>query len=395
MRLLIGFLLFVTLITCRVVAQNDGPHLLLTGKRLHRLKLDSGRRTERWVNFERRVKTVPDSPERGFELALYSAVTGEASSCIDAWKWVSAHPSEYRQRAIVVDWCRATLDGSTMKNVALPPASDAGRPFSHARDLLFSQIARGEATRESVQAQWSHLLPLIQHDPRSCLAEFYALFEFLDAARQSFRSDLRQDDAHLFANLPYVFLLSLKPGELENPGWLTRAGGLMMVNLDPNLQGSSFVQGWALEDPKMVREGPGVAYEFLWANPYLPGLGYYNMDPWTYDAPSGLLIARESWDADSCWVEVFRGRKTALQCPPRVLEDASVFGKLTIRPLIGQCMDVAQKPGNSTLLSHLTPEAPVTWQENGRTFNGTADPSGFFLMSSMASGQFCQNRDKR
>ena len=31
-----------------------------------------------------------------------------------------------------------------------------------------------------------------------------------------------------------------------------------------------------MEDPKMATDGPGVAYEFLWANPYLPGLGYHN-----------------------------------------------------------------------------------------------------------------------
>ena len=39
----------------------------------------------------------------------------------------------------------------------------------------------------------------------------------------------------------------------------------------------------------MIREGPGVAYEFFWADPYLPGVGYQNLDPWVYDRPGGSL----------------------------------------------------------------------------------------------------------
>src|SRR5438270_2219228 len=68
--------LILSIFICSVIsAQTEPPRLLLTPKRLKRLQRDRERQTERWINFEKRVNAVPDSPERGFELALYFAVT--------------------------------------------------------------------------------------------------------------------------------------------------------------------------------------------------------------------------------------------------------------------------------------------------------------------------------
>jgi hypothetical protein len=375
---------------CCSYGQDNQPHLLLTPRRLHRMKLDSQRQAERWVNFEKRVKTVPDSPERGFELALYAQVTGNQNACRQAVEWGVGHVSERRQTALIADWCRAGISNSEMQQLtASPNRAGGGKPFEAARDSLFIQIARGEASRDSIRQQWSHLLPPIQRDPRVCLPGLYALFEFIDAADKNFRLDLRQDDARLFANLPYVFLLAMRPGQLEQPGWKTRAAGLMMVNVDPNLQASTFVQGWALEDPKMEREGPGVAYEFLWANPYLPGLGYYNMDPWVYDQPSGLLLARKSWDASSCWVQIFHDKADTFQCAPQVLDGAAVFGKLTLQPVKDECTEIKPQVNRTTILRGLHPGTTIAWEEQGKKFSGSADQSGLFLLSAMASGKAC------
>ena len=224
-------------------------------RRLHRLKLDSQRQTQRWTALEDRVRNVPDSPERGFELALYSAVKGDDSFCHQAARWALGHRTEYRQSALVANWCEAAIDEDDRKAIfASRVPENPAKPFTAARDKLFIETARGEASRSSIRAQWAQLLPLIQRDPRVCLPEFYALFEFLDVADKSFRVDLRQDDGRLFANMPSVFLLSLSTGQLEKPDWETRIAGLMMVSVDPNLQGSSFVQGWAMEDPKTTTE---------------------------------------------------------------------------------------------------------------------------------------------
>ena len=41
--------------------------------------LDRQRQTPRWINFADRIENEPKSPERGFELALFYAVTGDES----------------------------------------------------------------------------------------------------------------------------------------------------------------------------------------------------------------------------------------------------------------------------------------------------------------------------
>jgi hypothetical protein len=379
------------LIVFSLRAQDTSPRLLLTARRLHRLKLDRERNTARWSNFEHRVKTVPDSPQRGFELALYGIVASDAPSCHAAIQWGLKHKSEYRQTALIADWCQAQISESDrVALLADPPAFQANRPFTSARNVLFSQVARGEGSRDSAKEQWAQLLPLIQRDPRVCLPEAYALYEFLDAANTNFRIDLRQDDPRLFSNFPLLLLLSLHPAEVEQPQWKQRMGGLMMVNVDPNLQASSFVQGWALEDPRMVLDGPGIAYEFLWANPYLPGLGYYNMDHWFYDPDSGLLLARKSWDANSCWVSIFHGKVDTLQCAGDILNAPTKFGKLTLMPMKEQCEQVTVQPGEAVILSRLNPGRKLAWETNGEKFKAHADASGLALVSMSGTGRVCQ-----
>ena len=129
----------------------------------------------------------------------------------------------------------------------------------------------------------------------------YEMCEFLLAARSSTRNDLRNDEPQFFSHLPKEYLLSLKPEQVEHPDWMAHIAALALVSIDPNLENSQFLQGWAMEESQMLRDGPGVAYEFLWADPYLPGIAYQNMDPWTYDA-AGSLFARANWDAKSCWM---------------------------------------------------------------------------------------------
>lgn len=370
--------------------------LLLSGRRLHRLKLDAQRQTERWANFEQRVKTVPESPERGFELALYSSVTGNMNACRQAIEWGKAHAAEHRQTALIASWCRTGLsDADRDALLGSPVQADSAHPFITARDALFVDTVAGRASRDAVRAQWSKLLPIIQSDPRRCLPEFYALFEFIDVAQKNFRIDLRQDDARLFSVLPNIFLLSIHPADLDHPDWKTRAAGLMMVNVDPNLQGSSFVQGWAMEDPKVAREGPGVAYEFLWANPYLPGLGYYNMDLWAYDSGSSLLLMRKSWDANSCWASDFRGHIDTVQCPSGLFDAPATFGRLTVLPMKEHCAEVKARANNVTILSGLAPAAVLAWEEQDHKLTATADAGGNVLLSSTTSGRVCRAEEKR
>jgi hypothetical protein len=89
-----------------VPSGNNGTYkLLLTPQQLKRLGRDRERKTERWTNFQHRINSAPDSPERGFELALYYAVTHDDQAGSAAVRWALDHPSEARQVALVADWC--------------------------------------------------------------------------------------------------------------------------------------------------------------------------------------------------------------------------------------------------------------------------------------------------
>ena len=57
----------------------------------------------------------------------------------------------------------------------------------------------------------------------------------------------------------------------------------------------------------MMRGALGAPYEFLWANPYQPGLSFSQAPLIVYDPVSGHLFARTSWDEDATWIGYFDG----------------------------------------------------------------------------------------
>ena len=57
----------------------------------------------------------------------------------------------------------------------------------------------------------------------------------------------------------------------------------------------------------MLRGALGSPYEFLWANPYQPGLAYTLLPLVFYDARRGALFARSSWDEDARWFGIVGG----------------------------------------------------------------------------------------
>jgi hypothetical protein len=96
------------------------------------------------------------------------------------------------------------------------------------------------------------------------------------------------------------------------------------------------VQGWLMHDKFILKSTFGAPYEFLWANPYLPGLSYYHV-PLVYHNPeSGRLFIRSSWDDSATWFGYFDGAMQLFQdgklkaldpqagAPPLSLEQAVV-----------------------------------------------------------------------
>lgn len=356
------------------------PRLLLNAQRLRRLKRDRERQTPRWNNFESRVKTAPDSPERGFELALYFAITGDHARGEQAATWAQAHPCELRQVALITDWVGLPLPAVT-KNCQNRGESD----LESLRDSAFLAIASGDKPQPAPA-----FLPAAEKISFDNSEALYAAVEYLDAVRSSTRRDLREDARTFFINLPYRFLLAFSPEQLAHPGWRTHAAALALVSLDPNMEGSQFLQSWAMEDSQTVQNGPGVAYELVWANPYLPGVGFRNMEPDLYDEGQSRLIARTGWDDDACRIEIAPGKVTDHHCPADWQTKPITFGNLTLIPVVDRCVDLTSRPLNANvILWHLQPGEKLTYSESSRQQSRNADRAGMWRVSAEIRGKVC------
>jgi hypothetical protein len=368
------------------------PKLLLTPQRLRRLQRDRERQTVRWLNFENRVKSVPDSPERGFELALYYAVTHDEKRGRDALQWALAHKCDTRQAALILDWCGALLSEAERQQLTAKPcdATSSQNLAAEIRDALFARIARdgsGSADRSRDLISW------LQEGNFQDGEALYAACEYLSALRTTQHVDPRREAREFFSALPAEVLLALKPGEAEHPKWTTHIAALALVSLDPNLEESQYLQAWAMQTQQTLREGPGVAYEFLWADPYLPGVGYENLDPWIYD-PSGRLFARMGWDSNACWVNISVNGVAEENCPEGWRKSVQTFGHLMLIPATQPCVFVPHRNATNTavIIWKLPPHQAVFHVEQ-QLESDQADGAGMCRLSATAQGKVCTNPD--
>jgi hypothetical protein len=309
----------------------DLGKLSLTPQRLKRLKRDRDRQTDRWTAFEHRVLSAQDSPERGLELAVYYAVSGDAGKGREAVDWVLAHPCETLPLSLVSE---ATEDLQTP----------------------------GQATR---------IKALACPDKDHPLAKFGL------------------DDASIPGD---EFLLSLRPGQVERPSWQQHVAGLALVNLDPNSRAAQFLQGWAMEDRFTLHDGPGVVYEFLWADPYLPGVSYQNMPPWIYSEAKGVY-ARADWSADACWLHISDQGRQQEHCPADVFSKPVTFSSLLLLPAEGHCLALpVEGPGTTTLLSNLRPQTKVSYVNGKEKLKAETDVAGLWRVPVGTSGNVCTAR---
>jgi hypothetical protein len=160
--------------------------------------------------------------------------------------------------------------------------------------------------------------------PRNAM---YPMIELLHAIRDNLNIDLRESAGAYFRDLPAYRLLSYYPSpypaaenEYRIPAYkgsgephledsaLSRATDLAMVAYDSNSRESAFLQGWLIHDRFLLRGMFGIVYEFLWANPYQPGLSYYHMPLQFHDPQSGRLFLRSAWEEDASWFGIFDGQ---------------------------------------------------------------------------------------
>jgi|SRR5579862_8109869 hypothetical protein len=312
----------------------DAPRLLLTKQRLRLLQRERERDSVRWQQFDALVSGGAPMAEPGVAQALYYQVSGNAAAGRKAVEWaLSPAATDLRQLALVFDWCGKAMTPSQADALAAKiergigePAVDVSRQA--ARALAAIAIAdhlkdQGESILRPIVENWWRGSAVKAPIPRE---QFYALLELIHALNDNVSVDLRESAPSAFKDFPFDFLMGHYPGPFRGPDndflipvfsgdgepdpkqavW-SRAAGLAMVASDPNSPEIQYLQGWLMQDRYIMKDPLGFLYEFLWANPYQPGLSYALLPLVFHDPLSGHVFARTSWEDDATWIGYFEG----------------------------------------------------------------------------------------
>jgi hypothetical protein len=320
----------------------DAPRLLLTKNRLRLLQRERERTAMRWVQFDSLVTGGAAMPEPGFAYGLYYRVSTDRASGRRAVEWaLGASATDLRQLALVFDWCAPVMQPTELnalgskieKALAAGPAAESPNDIKRQSARALAAIAisdrlpdHGDALLRGIVEGWwrAKVLPRLTELP---LDQSYALYELFHAIRDNLKIDLRDGASSFFRAYPIEHLTSHYPAPLEAPDGeyrvpifsgngepspvdaaMSRAAEMEIVAFDTNALESQYVQGWVMQDRYLMRGALGCGYEFLWANPYQPGLSYFQVPLVYHNAASGNIFARTSWDEDASWLGFFSGR---------------------------------------------------------------------------------------
>lgn len=341
----------------------DSPRLLLTKQRLRLLQRERDRQSVRWQQFDSLISGGVPMPEPGIARALYYQVTKDPAAGKQAVEWAlssdtrSDSQKDLRQLAIVYDWCGPVMTktqadklaekierglGITGINAAGPTGSMPFPPSGLSIDMAqldavaLATIAIADRLADHgntilgslIQNSWRGLVAkrIAKGQPAAPREQYYAMFEMMHAIRDNLKIELRESAPAYFRTLPIDDLAAHYPPPLPTPeneyrvpvyvregdpdvtdATMARAAELAMVAYDDNALESQYVQGWLMQDRFTMQSGLGSVYEFLWANPYQPGLSYFLVPLVFHDAATGHVFARTSWDEDATWLGYFEG----------------------------------------------------------------------------------------
>lgn len=284
-------------------------------------------------------------PEPGFAWALYYQVTRQPNAAKQAIDWALGNATDLRQLALVFDWCSPALTPAQSDRLAAKIQTALAKSSADVRGQsarVFAAIAladrlpdQGNAILSEVVRKWwrMQIVPqLAAGRPALPREQRYALYEMMHALRDNVKVDLRESAAGYFKDLPLAHLTGHYPSPFAGPeneflvpvylhdgnpdpadAAMSRAAGLAMVAYDTNALDSQLLQGWLMRDRFMMRGSLGAVYEFLWANPYQPGLNYDQVPLVFHEPYSGEVFGRTSWDEDATWIGYYEGRLQLFQ----------------------------------------------------------------------------------
>ena len=412
-----------------VVVSTDHPRLFLRPARLRLLRRERERHSMRWQQFEALIAGKAPMPEPGFAQALYYQVSGEASAGRQAIAWALGGAADLRQMALVYDWCQSLLTESQRRDLAArlaarlaEPAADDSVPAASARALaavaLFDEVPQtpDRELNRLVHTWWSrHIAVNLRagHDivPRDA---GYALLEFLHALSDNARLDLRESCPGFFKDFPIEHLMSYYPapyqgaenefyvGATRRPAEpdpraaaLSRAAELAMVAYDPNGPETQVLQGWLMHDRFLMRGPFGIPYEFLWANPYQPGLSYYHVPLVYYNPDFGRLFIRSSWDDDASWfglfdgaTQTFAGGRPALLNPQRQADPLNLKEAIVCFAAAGRRFQLTLEDATPVFVVSLQPRHTYTVEvDDEEMFEASSDAGGVLELDDVPHGR--------
>jgi len=323
----------------------DAPRLLLNKAKLRRVQREKERMSMRWEQFDMLVSGGVPMAEPGFAYALYYRASGNAAAGRKAVDWaLSADASDLRQLALVFDWCGPVMNAQlsdrlgakiqTQLTAPAPTAAPLDIRSQSARALAAAAIAdrlpdQGAVILADIVRKWwrGSIVPrLLRGEPAIPREQVYALYEMMHVVRDNLKIDLRESADDFFKQLPMDHLTGQYPapfpadqGLFHIPVYVrdgepdlteaarARAAEMAMVAFDNNAADSQYLQGWLMQDRFQMQDAFGSPYEFLWADPYQPGLSYFQVPLVFHDGLTGHLFARASWDEDTPWIGYFDG----------------------------------------------------------------------------------------
>jgi hypothetical protein len=319
----------------------EPPRLFLRPQRLKLLRRERERQSMRWEHLQTLIAGRAVMAEPGFSSALYYQVAQDAASARRAVEWALANPADLRQLALVFDWCRDVMTPQQTAALAARLArgiaeTERQMALPQMRSRVLAAIALSDSAPEAarktleqvVHGWWSRLaVPAIKSGRDPVPREHaYAFFELLHAIRDNTNADLRDAAPKYFQRLPASRILSYYPATYPAPegdyriiarrgggepntrdAALARAAELAMVAFDTNAPDNQTLQGWLMHDQFILRSTFGAPYEFLWANPYQPGLSYFHLPLVFHDDTMGRLFVRSDWEETATWLGYFDG----------------------------------------------------------------------------------------
>ncbi len=329
----------------------DHPRLFLNEGRLSRLRKDVERQSQRWETLASLIESGAEFPEKPLLDALLYRLKADEGAAMSAVTWSKSviaggitNATDLRLASLVYDWChdvfpadeQLALRGAmaTALETLLPQANlDVGliragilAAIAIAGEWEGSEAALGQLIDIHWQAQVEEALN--RGELADDGAALIAVLEVCHAVRYNLDVDLWRRSPDAIQTIARTRLLSYYPLDIETPEGrarrpsifgddevtariqapLYRIAETLLVAYEGNSQEFQFLQGWLRNDRYSLRSPTTAIYEFLWVNPYLPGLTPQSSPRLAHDFVRGRLYGRNNWEETDIWIGYVNGR---------------------------------------------------------------------------------------